>query len=282
MRGSFGGAPDPHRLAPVPSTLGSMNHNTNAVSLRATQTLSAAVRNLVIIAAGQSNISNVATSTYSPTNGTALDNFNVRDGALYAAADPLIGCSNAISIGNPMLRLADDFATSLFDRVVIASIAVNGTTVADWESGFCSDRLPVTIKRLAARGIVDGVNVTLAVLWGQGESDTLAGTTQTPYTNSLNAVIAASRTAGFSGLWFVAGQTYVNGTTSAGIKAAQAAVVNHGSNVWAGPDADALIGNACAGVACRQGDNIHFSNAGSTSYAAAWKTAMALYGAPFA
>ena len=68
-----------------------------------------------------------------------------------------------------------------------------------------------------------------------------------------------------------------------GDQEAHAALVNHPS-VWAGPNADALVGNICgpsANAACRQSDGTHWSDNGSYSYAAAWVTALEAYGSPF-
>ena len=280
--------PDPYLLPPIAPQAGIVNlinENTNGLTPRASQSLSSAVRNLVIVGAGQSNMADSPQATaYTPSNPSALDQFNINDGALYPATDPLLGCSLNNGGGNPLLRLGDNLVTAgLFDRVVLASVAIDGTAVVEWETGTYSTRLTVLFKRLAAKGLVAGTNVTVIVLWGQGETDTTNGTTQTAYTNSLNNVIAASRTAGFSGTWFVAVQTYNTGSTSAAVAAAQAAVVNHGSNVWAGPNADAIIGTTCAGLTCRP-DNLHFGNNGMPVYVGSvsgWQFALHAFGAPF-
>lgn len=267
----------------------SLNLDTKSLTLR-TQTLNPAVRNLVIIAAGQSNMADVGPSAHSPSNGSVLDQLNIYDGAIYAAADPLLGTSYPRSAGvaiygpgNHMLRLADSFVTAgLFDRVVIVPVGVGATRVDQFEPGSYGGKIiPVALRRLAALGIVAGANVTITILWGQGESDTDAGTSQAAYTASLNNIIATSRAEGFTGLWFVALMSRSLGSASAAVVAAQAAVVDHGANVWAGPNLDALNGNNCSAMACRQADDTHFSDAGMASAAAAWKTAMALYGAPF-
>lgn len=277
----FSASPDPFILTAIPANNGAINNNTKVTSLRSLQALNPMVRNLVIVAAGQSNITNAAPSAYTPTNGSKIDNFNIYDGGSYAAADPQLGCTNT-SIGHPIFRLADNLITAnLFDRVVIVPIGVGGTSVAEWESGTESTRIGVAFARLSSRGLVAGTNVTVIVVWGQGETDTQIGTSQGAYTASMNNVISQSRTAGFTGLWFVAKQTFLQGVVSAPIQAAQVAVVNHGANVWGGPDADAMINNTCSGVACRQGDNIHFSDAGSASYAAGFQAALHAYGAPF-
>lgn len=276
--------PDPYLIQPIPSPNGLANQNTKAVSLRS-QTVDPIKKNLIIIGPGQSNIGNVAPSAYSPANPSSLDQLNVYDGAIYAAADPALGnTSLGANVGYPLLRLADAYVSSgKFDRVILVPIAVNGTLVSDWETGFCAQRIIVAIRRLAQRGIVEGGSgVTIAVYWAQGESDNTAGTSQSAYTNSLNNVIAASRAAGLAtSRWFVAVETYIDGSSSAAIQAAQAAVVNHGANVWAGPNNDVLIGSVCSGQPCRRPDLTHWTDDGSASTASAGQTAMALSGAPF-
>jgi hypothetical protein len=260
-------------------SLGVLNINTNGRALR-NQGIDNTQRTLVIISAGQSNMTNVAPSSFTPVNASAIDNFNVNDGAIYAAVDPLVGCSNVATpfLGNPMLRVADTLITNgKFDRVILTPVSIDGTTVSQWETTF-SNRITVAIQRLAAKGIKESPYVTIVILWGQGESD--HGTSQSAYQNSLSNVIAATRAVGFSGKWFVAKQTYT-GTVDANIQAAQAGVVNPSNNVWAGPNADLLIGTVCNSTACRQGDNVHFSNAGSASYAQAWVDALAASGNPF-
>lgn len=271
--------------------ISNINLDTKGIAFRS-QTVNTSVRNLVLISSGQSNMTSIATSSYTPTNGSVLDNLNIYDGAIYAAADPLIGCgwtringAPYLGTGHPMLRLADSFVTAgLFDRVINVPLSPGGSIVANHEPGGPYGLLiPVAIRRLAALGITEATtNVRIVVLWGQGENDNTSGTSQSAYTASLNNVIAASRTEGFNGLWFVAKQSWISGAAASAITNAQAAVVNHGANVWAGPDADALTGNNCSAAACRVADNTHWSDAGSASYAAAWRTAMALYGAPFA
>lgn len=278
-----GGAPDPFLLAPVPN--GSVvNVNTKAVALRS-QTVNTGIRNLVLIVAGQSNATNVAPSVYTPANPLSLDQLNVNDGAIYAAGDPLLGCSlnETLGPGNPFLRLADSFVTAAqFDRVILVCVAIDATSVAHWETGFAANRITVALGRLAAKGIVAGTNVTIAVLWAQGETDNDLGTGQTAYTNSLNNVIAATRATGFTGPWFVAKQSWNGTAVSAAIQAAEAAVVNHPAGVWAGGDADSLTGNACSGSPCRQSPGLlHWTDAGSASIAASFKSKMALFGAPF-
>lgn len=267
-----------------------ITRDTKGLALRS-QTVSAAIRNLILITVGQSLCENIAPTAYTPTNPTKLDNLNIWDGAIYEAKDPLLGSVMPIVLGvpylgpgNPNLRIADTLITNnKFDRVIIVSTCIGSTAVADWDTGFESAIFPVIMQRLASLGIVAGTNITIAAIWGQGEQDNILGTLQAAYTTSLNSVITKSRAVGFNGIWFVnSGESYINLTTSAPVQAAQAAVINHGSSIWAGANMDALIGNNCSGVACRAPlDGVHWSDAGSASYAAAVVTAMGLSGAPF-
>lgn len=260
-----------------------MNVQTSGLALRS-QTVNTSIRNLVLIVAGQSNVTNVAPSVYTPSNPSKIDCLNVYDGGIYEAKDPLLGCdlNPTLGPGNPALRLADKLITAnKFDRVVLVPLAIDASDLAFWLGDYANNRIPTAIGRLAAKGFTTQTNVTIAVLWGHGESDNLAGTTQANYVAGLTSIIASSRTAGFTGPWFVPRQTYISGGTSATIRAAQAAIISSGAGIYAGPDADTLIGTACSGVACRQADLTHWSDAGSDSYAAAWQTALAAYGAPF-
>ncbi len=287
-RGAGGGSVDPYLLPPIAPQGGVVNpisQKTSGLTPRALQTVDASVRNLIIIGAGQSNMADSPqASAFSPVNPTKLDQLNIMDGGIYPATDPLLGCSVNSGGGNPILRLGDALITAnLFDRVILASIAIDGTAVSEWETGTYSTRFAVLFKRLAAKGLVAGTNVTVIVLWGQGETDTTNGTGTSAYQTSLNNVIAASRAAGFAGTWFVATQTYNTGTTSSAIQTAQANVVNHGAGIWAGPNADAIIGTTCGGLTCRP-DNLHFGDNGMPVYVGSvsgWQAALHLFGAPF-
>lgn len=272
-----------------------------------TQTIDTGIQNCILIAAGQSNFSNTAPTNFTPVNPNALSNLNPYDGAIYKAADPLVGSSwvhNAPPAGgHPALRLADALVTAAkCARVIIVPIGIDSTAVAVWNTGVLAQRIPVAMKRINQRLMqtnpslqCGSANLVCAVLWGQGESDNVGGTSQSAYTAALNNVIATSNATatslGWSGgwaRWLVAKQTFNNGVTSAAVQAAQAAVVNN-TQVFAGANADALTGNVCgaaANAACRDaGDGVHWTDAGSYSYAVdssnGWQQALHASGAPF-
>lgn len=271
-------------------TLDSINQDTKGKTL-STQVVDPAIRNLVLIVIGQSLCEDIVPSAYSPANPTKLDNLTEANGAIYRAEDPLLGTTYSINAGvpysgpgNPYLRVADTLVTNnKFDRVILVPLCIGATLVADWApGGKFGNNLQVAMYRLAERGIAPGVNVTFAGVWAQGVADAVAGTSQSAYTNSLNAFITASRTSGFAGLWFINTESWNSAVVNAAIQAGQAAVINHGASIWAGANEDILINNVCSGLNCRLvKDNLHWSDAGSASVAAAVVTAMALSGAPF-
>lgn len=283
--------PDPY-LTPtilpqgIPNVI---NTSVNVVSLRALQTLDRTKRNVVIIGAGQSNMANSPqASVYLPSNPGAIDQLYINNGGVYNAPDPLLGNSinnyPSFGGGNPILRVADALISAgLFDHALVASVAIDGSSVADWETGSLSTRLPVLIARLNAKGLLTGPNVTAVLLWGQGETDQALGTTQTAYFNSLTNVINATRNAGFSGPWLVAVETYFSGLISVPVQNAQKAIINHAANIWGGPIADNLIGNACGGQICRP-DDLHFGDFGMPFYTGntvGWLASLHAMGAPF-
>jgi hypothetical protein len=273
------------------------NRDTSAKSLRS-QTIDTGVRNLVLIVAGQSNAEPENSTIYSPSNPTKIDNFNIYDGAIYSPEEPLVG-SGARAAGlallgyHPGLILADALVSAgKFDRVILVPVALGGSSIADWTTGVLTSRPVVAMKRLAQRGIVPGMtNVTFAFIWGQGEADALAGTTQNAYTAGFNTVVANLKVAGFSGRIFIARQTLALGSFSAAVQAAQTSnapsgVIDNANGIYLGANADALVGNICnGGGTCRQGDNTHFTVNGMVAYATdptyGWLQALAATGAPF-
>lgn len=256
-----------------------------------TQTINTGVQNCILIGAGQSNSPGaiVAPSAFTPVNTSALDFLNPYDGEIYTATDPVIGAapSTTASIGAPLLRVSDALVTAgKCARVIMMAIAIGGTSIDEWATGFLSNRIGVAIKRLAARGITPQTNVTFVLLWGQGETDGALATTSVAYQASFATMKANAAAAGFSGRWLVARQTFINGSSNATIQGAQAALVN-GTDVFAGANGDALVGSACSGAsACRiAADGNHWTDAGSISYSTdatnGWVAALHASGLPF-
>jgi hypothetical protein len=261
------------------SVFGPGYKNTASASLRS-QVINPAQKTLVLITAGQSNWQNINPTLYTPSNASVIDNFNVYDGGSYSIAGPLLGTQYTgvapQGPGNPAARVADLFvANGVFNRVIIAPIAIGGTTIDNWSNTSSSlyGRISVAVARLKSRGLSAATTgITWALFWGQGESD--GGTSQATYTASLNAIIAKAQAAGFNGRVFVAQETWNAGVTNANVRAAQAAVVNN-TTVFSGGDLDTL--NATNRLA----DNIHFNDTGAGAAATLVYNAMHASGSPF-
>ena len=196
-RGSDLSAPDPFYMPDTGNGSFPAWKRTNNKT-PASAALNGCLRNIILLVVGQSQLCNVNPTAYAPTNITKINNFNVLDEACYQATGSLLGCSNynaTTEYGNPATRVADLLITNnICDIVWLITPAIGGTAVAEWDTGSCSQRIAVAVARLAARGIA--ASQISGVLWGQGESDKDAGTSQASYQASLSSVISKSRTLG--------------------------------------------------------------------------------------
>jgi len=249
----------------------------NGKTLRSS-VINPAEKTLILITAGQSQWTTLTPTSFTPTNPSKVDNFNVYDGANYNCSGPLLGAEYipANGDGNVSARVADQFVSSgIFDRVIVVPIALGGTEIAQWDTGILSGRIPVALRRLASRGIVPAsTGVTFALLWGQGESDGLIGTTQSAWENAFQNIVTTVLAAGFAGRIFVAKETWSAGVVSSTIQAAQVAVVDS-VTVFSGGDLDALD------ASYRQSGNTHFNDAGAAAAASLVYNAMRASGAPY-
>lgn len=277
-------APDPYQLD---DTLAAVVSSPNILTARSSA-INPALKTLVLICIGQSNLCNVVTTLFTPVNNLVVDNFSIYDGACYNIGGPMLGCTSgtpggSLGPGNICARVADKFVTNaIFDRVIVLPIGVGGSTMAHWAAGPLSapgtgGRLGVAMRRLAARGITPATTgVTFANLVGLGETDNNPlGTSQASWTASFGTYLANCLSAGFSGRTFVCQETYYSGATSAAVRAAQAAVVS--GSVFSGGDLDTLTN----GGGYRQADDVHFNDAGAAAGATLIYNAMHLSGAPF-
>jgi hypothetical protein len=281
---------DPFRLPETPASFGPVvsgalwngNQAYTSASDRTVRglTVNTSIKNLVVLVAGQSLRSSQLPTDFALTNSTVIDNFSVYDGAMYAYKHPVIGSTyvgNANGGGPGFLwgKVADLFITNgIFDRVIIVPLAIGGSDIQPWASGYLATKIPVALARLAARGIVPRTNVTFAIEWGQGESDNQGATTTANYLSMLNTVIANAFSAGFSGRFFVAKESWIQGVAATRITDAQTSAVN-GTTVFASGNLDSLDGTY------RDVQNTHFNDAGGTAAATLIYNAMHASGAPY-
>jgi hypothetical protein len=239
---------------------------------------------LVLITIGQSNGTNVAPTPYSPANASAIDNLNMYDGAIYAAADPQLGTNNnsgyTVATAYQNFRTADTLITNgNFTRVLLVPGAIAGTLAADWGSGAYQTLPCMIMTRLSALGIVPGGNVTMAIDWMQGESDGPAGTSAGAYVASVGQVATSFSNCGFVGRFFVNIESITLGvayTTVQGAQSSMAGTTYGNAAVKAGANLDSL-GNTYRNAS----DHTHFNDAGNAAAAALKITAWHASGAPF-
>jgi hypothetical protein len=243
-------------------------------------TINPAQKTLVLLVAGQSNWTNITPTLYTPTNSSVVSQMNIYDGAFYGIADNMLGSSyyqGTFGPGNISARVADLLVTNgSFNNVIVVNFAVGSTAIASWDvGGALYERGNVAMKRLAARGITPATTgVTFGYLWGQGETDKTAGTSQSAYTTSLNEVMAKLTASGFSGRFFICKETWIGGGVSSAVQAAQVAAVN-GTTVFSGGDLDSLDATN------RQADNTHFNDTGAAAAATIVYNAMHASGSPY-
>jgi hypothetical protein len=215
----------------------------------------------VIVTLGQSNAANYALMRYTPKHD--VRNFDLYDGRCYKAEDPLLGASG--TLGNFAAPLADMLIErGLYARVIIAPIAMGGSTVEQWaDEGVFNRRILVLIRRLFDAGLTP-----TTILWHQGEGDSGVGDSYgRQYRKNLLEVIATFRNYGISAPFFVALATKCGGYPRPGgdnIREGQATAVNPLDKVFLGPDTDTL------GDEYRDKEHCHFNAAGLLRHAAMW------------
>lgn len=196
----------------------------------------------IIVFIGQSLYANTSQGNYAPTQANN-HTFNISDGQIYrSTAGPTFGANvtGDTDIDFWGKRLADNLIVGAkYPAVIMCNMAIGGTRVAEWTNVTTPPKLGTTIavmaRRLAARGLVP-----THILWGQGESDTLAGTSKASYQASLLQIIQMFRDNGITAPFYVNTETLISGNTSIPIQQAQAAVVN-GTTIRAGANFDTGI-----------------------------------------
>lgn len=251
---------------------------TDAGGIPCNATVNPAQKTLILIVMGDSQRASVGPSSYTPTNASAIDNFNIYDGALYANLDPLLGqTQSTLGPGSIGPRLADLLITNgAFNRVILVPTGVGGSTSPMFDAGgVLYSRGCVAMKRLASRGITPATTgVTFAAIWFMGENDT--ATTSAAYRTALQHQTAYMQSCGFSGRVFMPNtETILSNTTNATIQGAQTALID-GVTYFGWGNMDSLTGGTN-----RQADGTHLTAVGQASTASAAYTGMHATGAPF-
>ncbi len=207
--------------------------------------------------AGQSNSANFGQSRQTPSDGRVLA---LRaDGTWAPAVDPQPRASG--TKGSPWPAMGDALAAHSDGPVGVVSTGQGATTVGDWVNSLFNQRLAPAIAAAKPYGFK-------AILWHQGESDSLSNTSAQVYAQQLASVIADSRrSAGFDVPWYVATASYhpsSSGTAEAQIRQGQALAVASDPLVFAGPYTDSFVATGLTY------DGVHFSNEGLRRHGQLW------------
>ena len=215
----------------------------------------------VFVMAGQSNSANSGSVLLIPQDDrvTRPSKLTEPAGEWVLAADPQPFANGGG--GSPWPPMGDRLADAFKVPIGMISVGVGTTTVSQWQ--------PTTTlyPRLREALTFLGPNGLRAILWHQGESDTLAGTSSALYATLLQNVIHASRNdAGWEVPWAVALVGFHPDGTSeneAEIVAGQRLAIAGDPLVFEGPNTDEL------GAAWRS-DTVHFNEAGLREHGRRW------------
>lgn len=218
----------------------------------------------IYVTCGQSNSANHG----SPAQTTVDDHvsaWNYSNGAWTKATDPMPGATG--SGGSAWTRLGDLLVARNQVPVAFACLGVGGTSLSQWQPpGGNYARITAAMTAFPAHGF-------RAILWHQGESDSLASTSAASYDTQMKAIIAKSRVdAGWSVPWYVAEVSFHPSSTLAQeepVVAGQRAVIQGDALVYPGPVTDDFH------LEAKLSDSVHFNAAGLANHAAQWDAVLA-------
>jgi len=216
----------------------------------------------VFVTAGQSNSANFGQKRQSAQD----DRVVYFDGmAFVPARDPIPGGFGGG--GTPWGLLGDLLAAKWKVPVAFRSSTLTYTPVAMWLPEAKHKQYPTLVERTKQLGPC-GVR---AVLWHQGESDSLAKTTAQQYRDRLTTVIRSMRKdIGYDVDWFVAQASFHPGST----REQEKPVAEGQKLLWAskvcrpGPVTDDMLGKE------NRYDGVHFSEAALKVHAQRWAEAI--------
>lgn len=222
----------------------------------------------VVLVMGQSNAANYGETRRRARR--AVYNYNWMDGRCYRAEDPLLGATG--DGGSIWTRLGDALIErSTFREVLLAPIAVGGTTIRDWAGpNGPSARAVATAHALAHYGL------TIShVVWQQGAAD--HDTPRAVYVRLFSSMVEYLRGNGIDAPIFVAVETICGNDGVEAIRQAQYEIPQRLPDVFPGPDADTLDR-----LADRQPDSCHYSDRGLDALARMWSDVFIQYNAEMA
>lgn len=218
----------------------------------------------IFITAGQSNSANYGKPTMTPVHDTV----SAWTGSGWRHAydpQPIVTGSG----GSPWSRLGDLLAERLGCPIGFVSVGIGSTRVDQWVPGKSHyTRIQSAITSMGSNGF-------RAILWHQGESDSIAGTSTANYAARLHSIIAHSRIdAGWDVPWGVAlASWHPNSITvqQRQVREGQIQVVHSDSLVFEGADTDDFHNLGYLN------DSVHFNATGLYEHALGWERAIQKY-----
>ncbi|MEQ1516356.1 MAG: acyltransferase family protein [Usitatibacteraceae bacterium] len=207
----------------------------------------------VIVVLGQSNAGSHATSS----NGD--DTIRVLSQArCFQTGDPLpqtSGSGSSIWTSLAKVYVEDDPTTS----VVFAPLAIGNTRIGDWlPDGRIWPQFRLHLDQIKQSGIP-----VRAVLWQQGEADSLAGTPAIQYKRALLSLRQTLDAENILAPMFVAKSTYCRNGFSPFLHRAIEQAAREAEGMFVGPNTDELQGNF-------RSDGCHFNALGRVEAARMW------------
>jgi lysophospholipase L1-like esterase len=221
-------------------------------------------RTMVALVLGQSQAANQVQERFVGGKGV----FNFRRGHCYAAVDPLLGTGG--DKGNVWTLVGTDLvAERRFDAVVLVTIAIGGTSIAQWSpGGRLHEHLMDAVTAIAP--VFPFTHVFIA----QGETDFLSQTPPDDYFRNFAALIASLRQRGLDVPIFVAIESgFCDAAATPAqpgnpIAAAQKRIIATQEGVYFGADMDAV--NAPSD----RYDGCHMTGSGARKLAKLWTQAI--------
>ena len=220
----------------------------------------------IYVTGGQSNSANYGTGGYTASDDRVCARTSVTGSNWILAADPipLAGGSG----GSVWPCLGDLLAAAENIPIGFIAVGVGSTEVSQWIPGssYYNTLLKPSFQSFPSGGF-------RAMLWHQGESDSIASTSATTYQSRLHAIIAQSRTdSGWHIPWYIAEAAFHPYTALSAeepVAAGQRATVHHDPLVFLGPSTDEFhLEDANGG---KLADTVHFNRAGLLGHAQQWR-----------
>lgn len=212
----------------------------------------------VILAIGQSNISNSHEKFFKSQHGDKVVNYY--NGDCFIANSPLLGSENFK--GESLTLLGNKLINSKkFDRIILIPSGVGGTNMYQWKKGEKFNfMLADTIKKVTSRFLITHV------LWQQGEADASGYRSGEEYKSGFYSMLSTIRELNVLAPVFVAVSThcYNNIPLDNPVSRALKTLPSNSEKIFIGADTDKYINDD------QRYDKCHFNSRGQEKFSLLW------------